>query len=67
VCTTPYPKCPPHSEDNEDVPVDVVYFLETAEDGNTWIPRSHEVQKLLEDLTEDLNDVINAIAQSEKE
>jgi hypothetical protein len=45
-------------KDNEDVPVDVVYFLETAEDGNTWIPKSIEVQKLLESLTEDLNDVM---------
>jgi hypothetical protein len=28
------------------VPVDVVYFLETAEDGNTWIPKSIEDFKI---------------------
>jgi hypothetical protein len=45
-------------KNNEDVPIDVVYLVETENDGNTWLPRSHEVQKLLENLTEDLNDVM---------
>lgn len=45
-------------KNNEDVPIDVVYLVETDDGINSWFPRSHEVQELLEKFTKDLNDVM---------